>query len=501
MGGRASRRTASFLAIAAAFSAACSATALSGTSASTGSVSSPRAALPTEPPSASSRPSGTEAPSRLDLARDRIEHLIFIVQENRSFDHYFGTYPGADGIPLRNGRPSACLPDPALDHCVSPYHSRSQFQNGGPHDHPAAVADVDGGAMDGFARTIVKGKSSNATCANAPSRPACASYVGPDQQPDVMSYHTRREIPNYWSYADHFVLQDRMFAPSDSWTLPSHLFLVSAWAATCSDPNDPMSCRSDLDLSEQLREEKSRQFDPIWAWTDITYLLNAGGVDWAYYVGDDTCLQRRCTGPRKEHTVPSQMPIAWFTDVQQTHRRRFIRYHRDYFRAAAAGTLPAVSWMMPYSGVGEHPDNGEPIWKGMRHVTQVVNAAMRGPDWDSTAIFLTWDDWGGFYDHVVPPHVDENGYGIRVPGLMISPWARAGTIDHQTLSFDAYLKLIEDLFLDGQRLDPRNDGRPDSRPTVREDVPILGDLLREFDFEQEPLDPVILPTSGLPGQS
>jgi phospholipase C len=117
---------------------------------------------------------------------------------------------------------------------------------------------------------------------------------------------------------------------------------------------------------------------------------------------------------------------------------------------------------------------------------------MQGPDWDSTAIFLTWDDWGGFYDHVEPPRVDENGYGMRVPGLLMSPYAKEGYIDHQTLTFDAYLKFIEDRFLGGQRLDPKTDGRPDSRPTVREDVPILGDLRREFDFNQPPRPPLIL---------
>jgi phospholipase C len=169
-----------------------------------------------------------------------------------------------------------------------------------------------------------------------------------------------------------------------------------------------------------------------------------------------------------------------------------IQGHTEFYDAAANGTLPSVSWVMPYSGVGEHPGAGEPIWKGQRHVTNVINALMRGPDWEETAVFLTWDDWGGFYDHLQPPRVDRNGYGIRVPGITISPWARAGTIDSQTLSFDAYLRLIEDLFLGGARLDPDTMSRPDSRPTVREEVDVLGNILREFDFTQDPLPPVVL---------
>jgi len=118
---------------------------------------------------------------------------------------------------------------------------------------------------------------------------------------------------------------------------------------------------------------------------------------------------------------------------------------------------------------------------------------MRGPDWRSTAIFLTWDDWGGFYDHVVPPRVDENGYGLRVPGIVISPYAKHGYVDHQTLSFDAYAKFIEDDFLGGQRLDPSTDGRPDPRPDVRENVAVLGDLRADFDFSQRPRPPHPLP--------
>jgi phospholipase C len=126
-------------------------------------------------------------------------------------------------------------------------------------------------------------------------------------------------------------------------------------------------------------------------------------------------------------------------------------------------------------------------------VTSLVNAVMRSPDWSSTAIFLAWDDWGGFYDQVVPPSVDQNGYGLRVPGLVISPFARKGFVDHQTLSFDAYDKFIEDDFLHGQRIDPRTDGRPDPRPDVREDVKILGNLTADFDFSQSPRPPQLLP--------
>jgi phospholipase C len=117
---------------------------------------------------------------------------------------------------------------------------------------------------------------------------------------------------------------------------------------------------------------------------------------------------------------------------------------------------------------------------------------MRSPDWTSSAIFLTWDDWGGFYDNVVPPRADAMGYGIRVPALVISPYARKGFVDHQQLSFDAYLKFIEDDFLGGARINPMNDGRPDARPDVREDSPVLGDLVRDFNFGQKPREPLPL---------
>ena len=150
-----------------------------------------------------------------------------------------------------------------------------------------------------------------------------------------------------------------------------------------------------------------------------------------------------------------------------------------------------MTWIVPSQAVSEHPPSR--VSSGESYVTSLINSVMQSPDWSSSAIFLAWDDWGGFYDHVVPPRVDKNGYGLRVPAMVISPYAKTGYIDHQTLSFDAYVKFIENDFLHGQRLDPKTDGRPDPRPTVRENVPILGKLTSDFDFTQAPRPPSPLP--------
>jgi hypothetical protein len=140
--------------------------------------------------------------------------------------------------------------------------------------------------------------------------------------------------------------------------------------------------------------------------------------------------------------------------------------------------------------VSEHPT--ALITSGQTYVTGLINSIMSSPNWQSTAIFLTWDDWGGFYDHVVPPVVGGESWGLRVPALVISPYARKGYIDHQPLSFDAYLKFIEDDFLGGQRIDPATDGRPDSRPSVVEDATELGDLANDFNFDRKPRRPFLL---------
>jgi phospholipase C len=421
--------------------------------------------------------------------------VVVIMQENRSFDSYFGTFPGADGIPRVGSRPTVCVPDPRTGSCLRPFHDRRDRNAGGPHGVKAAVADTAGGSMSGFVAQEQRGRRGCAVTFN----PECGSS---GRSPDVMGYHNGSDIPNYWRYARDFVLQDHMFEPNASWSLPQHLFMVSEWSALCSRAQDPTSCRNELqnpanppDFQRKLGIAGGQP--PDYAWTDLTYMLHKQGVSWGYYVFKGTepdCEQdaaMACAPVGQAARTPGIWnPLPYFDTVKQDGELANIRSLSDFFAAAKAGNLPAVSWINPNGRVSEHPPGL--VSAGQSYVTGLINAIMQSPDWNSTAIFLTWDDWGGFYDHVRPPSVDENGYGLRVPGLVISPFAKRGYIDHQTLSHDAYVKFIEDDFLGSQRLDPKTDGRPDPRPDVRESNPLLGDLTADFDFSQPPRAPELL---------
>jgi len=389
------------------------------------------------------------------------------MQENRSFDSYFGTFPGADGIPMQNGVPTVCVPNPRSGKCQRPYHDRHDDNAGGPHMRKDLIDDIDGGKMDGYLRVRITSKTRG-----------CIDYGDPicrrKSRPDVMGYHDGRDIPNYWAYARNFVLQDHMFSSVASWSFPAHLALVSGWAATCANPQNSMSCRTNLKPS--VKNNLRPKLGPTLGWTDITYLLHRHHVGWKYYMQ-----------PGKTPFIWNTLPFS--TDVHQDGQAGNIQQLGHLFRDARLGRLPKVSWIAPSGLTSEHPP--ALVSRGETYVTRIVNAIMRSPNWQHTAIFLTWDDWGGFYDHVVPPA--GSGYGLRVPAIVISPYARKGYVDHQTLSFDAYLKFIEDDFLDGRRLDPATDGRPDSRPQIPENYSDLGDLRRDFDFARTPRRPLLLP--------
>ena len=461
---------------------------------------------------------------RIPAGIHKIKHVVVIMQENRSFDSYFGTYPGAAGIPGLAGNPGPlpCAPNsypssgrtkrfgrgrrhrhhhssraPSGPACIKPFHDRFDENHGGPHSYGNAIADIAGGTMNGFVGQVHKALKSCASTLN----PACTGSSASGQT-DVMGYHNGADIPNYWDYAHNYVLQDHMFQSDLSWSLPAHLYMVSAWSAKCTTPGDPWSCHNVRDHPADppgYGHGKHRAtHPPSYAWTDVTWLLHKHHVSWRYYVFKGSEPDCENSGSMSCAPVPQNFktpgiwnPMRYFTDVHQDGQISNIQSLTHFYTAARNGTLPAVSWITPNRRVSEHPTSL--VSAGQTYVTGLINAIMRGPDWNSTAIFVAWDDWGGFYDNVNPPRTDQNGYGLRVPALVISPYAKRGYIDHQALSFDAYLKFIEDDFLSGQRLDPRSDGRPDPRIDVREDYPGLGNLVNDFNFNQKPRPPTILP--------
>ncbi len=435
----------------------------------------------------------------------KIQHIIIIMQENRSFDSYFGTYPGADGLPRANGQFTVCLNDPKAGKCIYPFHDPDDKNYAGPHDAANFTADVDGGKMDGF---IAQAEGSPTGCKGADDPSCGGGGGGGGGYTDVMGWHDARELPNYWKYAQNFVLQDHLFEPNASWSLPAHLFMVSEWSAKCSRAGDPMSCVNALqdpdfppDFSVGGKPPSGKS--PDYAWTDLTYLLFKQHVTWKYYIATGNqpdCANDAadCPPVHQDAKTPGIWnPLPFFDTVKEDNQLTNITSTQEFFQDAKAGTLPNVSWITPNDAESEHPP--ALISVGQNYVTRLIDAIMQSPDWNSTAIFLSWDDWGGFYDHVVPPTIDENGYGLRVPGIVISPYAKQGYIDHQVLSHDGYVKFIEDDFLSSQRIDPATDGRPDPRPDVRENASVLGNLSLDFDFNQSPRPPLILDNHPQPG--
>lgn len=401
----------------------------------------------------SSQPVTFTAPPGLE----KIDHFVFIMQENRSFDSYFGTYPGADGVPA-----DACLADPRGGDCVKPFHDTNDINRGGPHGWDNAQGAINGGRMDGFLTESFKGKSA---AGQEPCKPPDPNCTPGRNAYDVMGYHDYHEIPNYWNYAGQYVLQDRMFESVASYSLPAHLYMLAG--------------QSGGYVGGQGQPKPSTYNFP-----EITELLSDDKIDWKYYVTSGTA-------PDTEdgHVVGSQSqqqqhpdryslwnPLPAFPQVQNDpERKNRLVDTSQFYNDAKAGKLPQVSWVIPSAAVSEHPPGG--VQEGMEYVTGLVNAIMQSPNWNSTAIFISWDDWGGFYDHVQPPQVDEFGLGIRVPGLIISPYARQGYVDHNTYSFESWLRIVEERY-------------GVSPMTARDSG--AADMTAAFDFSQQPRPPLLL---------
>jgi phospholipase C len=436
------------------------------------------------------------APARAPVQRagsSSLQHLIFIVQENRSFDNYFGTYPGADGLPTS----PPCQVDPWYPSaCDTPYPDHDASNNGGPYMNKYQVQDIDGGKMDGF--VVSREQELGKTCAPKNGVRVDPNTVVAEEEDeegvvstkkcvnDVMGYHDGTDLPNYWAYAQNYVLFDHFYESAESWSLPAHLALYSGWSAKCKkiDPPEIDTCASQL-TAKIWQPGKP----PPYLWTDITYLLYQNGVTWLAYldgglgkpIGGNTAVQGIWAALGGFETVieDGQYANAVGTDLTQ------------FYSDAANGTLPQVSWILPSYPDSDHPQAS--VAQGQKYVTGLINAVMSGPDWNSSAIFIVWDDMGGFYDHEPPPfQIDYDGPGLRVPAILVSPYALTGVIDHQILTTDSFLKLIEDTFVNGESI--CQSGRPDPRPDCRDQSSQLGNLENDFNFGQAPRPPMLLST-------
>ena len=368
---------------------------------------------------------------------EKIQHFVFIMQENRSLDHYFGTYPGVEGIP-----PGVCVPGPTGGPCAAPSHDASLVNQGGAHNWANALNCIDGGLMDGF---------------------IAGSTVKPG---DVMGWHDYRELSNYWNYARLYVLQDRLFESITSYSLPAHLYMLAAQSGGYIGTG--------------------QTYPVSFSFSEITLLLGGGKIDWRYYVNRGKTAGAADGGSADvdsdETTYTFWNPLPAFPAVKNDPTQ-FSRLTdaTQFYTDAQNGKLPQVSWIIPNSELSEHPPAS--VATGMNYVTGLVNAVMNSPQWNSTAIFIAWDDWGGFYDHVDPPKVDQYGLGIRVPGLVVSPYARQGYVDHKTYSFESWLKLIEERF----GVTPMT-GRDNT----------ANDMADAFDFTQQPRPPMLMNPLGSP---
>ena len=379
----------------------------------------------------------------------KIKHIVFIVKENRTFDNYFGTFPGADGA--TSGQIST-------GEVIPLRHAPDMTPRDIDHSYQAAVEATDGGAMDRF--DLIQGGNVNG---------------------DYLSYsqYFESDIPNYFAYARNFVLADAFFSSLEGPSFPNHLYTVGAQSNRAI--NNPLSittpgrwgCDAAADSRVQTLEEPG-DFGSVYPCFDFDTLadrLEEQRLSWKYYAPGQG--ESGYIWPALNAVRHIRLTSLWQQHVIPT---------AQFVQDAQNGQLPTVSWLVVGSGMSEHPPAS--VCMGENWTVEQLNAVMSGPDLDSTVVFLTWDDFGGFYYHVATPVVDNFGFGPRVPLLIISPWARRGHITHTTIEFSSVLKFIEERF----DLDPLTERDQDAN-----------DLIDSFDFDHRPRATLLLQTRQCAG--
>ena len=392
------------------------------------------------------RPQDSTAPAS-DITL--IKHIVFIIKENRSFDSYFGTFPGANGATsgeISNGQ------------IIPLIHEPDNLPRDVGHDWVSSHLAVNNSAMNQF--DLISGNNANGNLSG-----------------DYLAYtqFQQSDIPNYFSYASNFVLADNMFSSLDGPSFPNHLYTISAQSAgAISNPTTGLGpawgCDSPSNFTVQVLGSNG-QITNQYPCFDVTTLadnLQATGVPWAYY------------GPPQGAAGYVWVALDAINHIRNTSLWSSNVFSDTQFKIDALnGDLPAVSWLV--TGHSEHPPAS--ACDGENWTVQQINAIMSGPDWSSTAIFITWDDFGGFYDHVPPPPSDAYGLGIRVPLLIISPYAKNGFISHTQYELSSVLKFIEERF---------------GLPALTARDAVANDTTDAFDFTQQARSPLILKTRTCP---
>jgi phospholipase C len=406
-------------------------------------------------PSSATQPGALPAsepsdPAVVTAARRKIEHIVFVIKENRTFDHLFGRFPGANGVTDGETCNGKTIPlERAEDSTPDAGHS---FLDG--------FIAINGGEMNCFER------------------------LGYNQ-------YLEEDIPNYWAYARAFVLADNFFSSIYGPTGVEHLWTFASQSdrftdherpgqfATgqrdfCDDPFELMWSFKELTPEQvaeafALEEQGDRGVQGVrdlwtlrWPCTDVRVLpdlLEAEGISWKSYRGDNSFVQ----------------PLRMVRHVRFSDMWEHVVPDTEFIQDIERGELPSVSWLTPSFALSDHPPAS--ICKGENWLVEQLNSLGSSPYWDSTAVVLTWDDFGGFYDHVAPPHVDIYGLGPRVPTIVSSPFAKRGAIDHDLMEFSSVLRFIEQVF---------------GLPALTDRDRNSDDMLSAFDFSQHPRPPLLL---------
>jgi len=389
-------------------------------------------------------PLSGSAQSTTPAAKTPIKHLVSVMQSNRSFDHYFGAYPGVTGIPT-----DVCMPEDPLgetsDECIAPFRLET-YEEDLSHTHLMFEQQYRNGEMDGFIDAFrQRGELQNLT----------------------MGYLDDLQLPFHWNVAEEYVLFDRYFSSASAGSTPNRMFWVSGTAGV-----------TDLD----------RVGVPDAGWGELPTIfdrLEEQGIPWKFYIENyDPSVTYRNRGEGGINAQFAWAPLLSFARfLDNPELSSHIVDLDEYFVDLQRGTLPAVSYVVTV-GSSEHPPSN-PL-SGQKLLRRMVTALMQSSAWESSALTWAHDDWGGWYDHVTPPEADEFGYGFRVPSLLVSPYARRGYVDNTVLDHTSVLRFIEDNY--------------GLAPLAERDA-AANSIVGAFDFSQPPREPAIISMSRTPTPS